>query len=243
MKENALLIIVLALIIISVIVVIIIVVDYLKEPFAYPVIKHDIDLSGRKKPSYDECIDQWIIDHQEYDFLDNYNTVINEWDVDCKRYLNKTLLWRKHKTKIYNEIREQITAKDYEIFKFVFFRSQTRYRQVNYQKIQYTVDNIDKVLYLTLQQLLEIDDELEEIDYETTRDKYFAKNQRKLMTKELRKKIILRDNYTCQNCGKYMPDEVGLHVDHIIAIKNGGKTVESNLQVLCDKCNLRKGKK
>ena len=40
-----------------------------------------------------------------------------------------------------------------------------------------------------------------------------------------------------------MPDEVGLHIDHIIAIKNGGKTAESNLQVLCDKCNLGKGVK
>ena len=52
---------------------------------------------------------------------------------------------------------------------------------------------------------------------------------------------MMRDNFTCRNCGKYMPDEVGLHIDHIVAIKNGGKTVESNLQVLCDKCNLSKG--
>ena len=50
-----------------------------------------------------------------------------------------------------------------------------------------------------------------------------------------------RDNYTCQKCGKYMPDEVGLHIDHIIPVKLGGKSVESNLQVLCDKCNLKKG--
>ena len=63
------------------------------------------------------------------------------------------------------------------------------------------------------------------------------------MTRELRRRIIERDNYTCQICGKYMPDEVGLHVDHIIPIKCGGKSVESNLQVLCDKCNLRKGKR
>ena len=58
-----------------------------------------------------------------------------------------------------------------------------------------------------------------------------------MMTQELRERIKLRDNYTCQQCGKYMPDGVGLHIDHIIPVSKGGKTVESNLQVLCSVCN------
>ena len=66
------------------------------------------------------------------------------------------------------------------------------------------------------------------------------KNQRKLMTPKLREQIKERDNYTCQMCGKEMFDEVGLHIDHIIPVSKGGKTVPSNLQVLCDKCNLSK---
>ncbi|MBR3025209.1 MAG: HNH endonuclease [Oscillospiraceae bacterium] len=53
----------------------------------------------------------------------------------------------------------------------------------------------------------------------------------------------MRDNYTCKKCGKYMPDEVGLQIDHIIPIKKGGKSIESNLQVLCDKCNSKKSTK
>ena len=48
---------------------------------------------------------------------------------------------------------------------------------------------------------------------------------------------------TCQICGKYMPDEVGLEIDHIVSIKNGGKSVPSNLQVLCSKCNGHKSSK
>lgn len=81
---------------------------------------------------------------------------------------------------------------------------------------------------------------LRDIGFQCTLNEYHSKNQRKLMTKELRKRIMIRDNYTCQMCGKYMPDEVGLHIDHIVPVSKGGKTIESNLQVLCSKCNGRK---
>ena len=40
-----------------------------------------------------------------------------------------------------------------------------------------------------------------------------------------------------------MPDEVGLQIDHIIPIAKGGKTVVSNLRVLCSKCNASKSDK
>ena len=72
---------------------------------------------------------------------------------------------------------------------------------------------------------------------------YESKNQRKLMTKELRRQIMIRDDYTCQICGKYMPDEVGLQIDHIIPVSKGGKTIPSNLQTLCSKCNGKKANK
>ena len=63
------------------------------------------------------------------------------------------------------------------------------------------------------------------------------------MTPKIRKQIKERDRYTCQICGKYMHDEVGLHIDHIKPVSKGGKTVPSNLQVLCSKCNGRKSDK
>ncbi len=37
-----------------------------------------------------------------------------------------------------------------------------------------------------------------------------------------------------------MPDGNGIHIDHIVPVSKGGKTVPSNLQVLCAKCNLGK---
>ena len=85
--------------------------------------------------------------------------------------------------------------------------------------------------------------DLEDIGYEATLKDYHAKNQRRLMTPALRQQIMERDNYTCQICGKYMPDKVGLHIDHIVPIAKGGKTVPSNLQVLCSRCNGGKGSK
>ena len=180
--------------------------DRFRNPFQFPVIRHEIDISGRRQPSYEDCIDQWIIDNQNYDILKSFNKMLADWDKRAKAYLERTWFWKEHKTELYRTMRHQVIQNDYQSFEFVFSR-------------------------------------IEEIDYETTREKYFAKSQRKLMTKKLRRSIIERDNWTCQICGKYMPDEVGLHVDHKISIKKGGKTIPSNLQVTCDKCNLSKGSK
>ncbi len=68
------------------------------------------------------------------------------------------------------------------------------------------------------------------------------KIQRSLMTPELRQQILRRDNWTCQQCGNsiYREPNLLLEVDHIIPISKGGKTVPSNLQTLCWKCNRSK---
>lgn len=62
---------------------------------------------------------------------------------------------------------------------------------------------------------------------------------RQPISKELRWAIWKRDNFTCRNCGsrKY------LHIDHIKPVSKGGKTIKSNLQTLCSKCNIKKGSK
>ncbi len=216
--------------------------DFFKKPFKYPMIRIDVNLTGKRQPSYNNYIDEWIIRNKDIDIEARYKYELEQWDNKCEEYLKKTLIWRRHKRKLYEEIREKVYKKDYTMFFFVFYRNRTRYKQINYERTPYIVPNTDKVLKYSLPEILSIDDELKSVNYESTREKYNSKNQRKLMTKELRNKIKERDNYTCQICGKYMPDEVGLQIDHIISIKKGGKTVESNLQVLCDKCNLSKGK-
>ncbi len=212
-------------------------------PFDYPKIRCEIDISGKRTPSYQDYIDQWIINNKDVGVKSIFNELISAWECEAEQRLKNLLFWKKYKTKIYKDMRKEVVRGEKYPFVFIFFRMQTRYRQQNYQKEAYKVRIIEHTEERTLREMLSIDKALQEIGYETTREKYFSKEQRKLMTKELRHKVIVRDNYTCQICGKYMPDEVGLHVDHIVAIKNGGKTVESNLQVLCDKCNLGKGAK
>ena len=67
------------------------------------------------------------------------------------------------------------------------------------------------------------------------------KRERSLMTDKLRYMILRRDGFRCQLCGRSANDGIKLHVDHIIPISKGGRTIESNLRVLCEDCNLGKG--
>lgn len=69
--------------------------------------------------------------------------------------------------------------------------------------------------------------------------------QRALMTSSLRRKMLIRDNYTCQICGNSKQKEPNLllEIDHVIPLSRGGITSEENLQTLCWKCNRSKGTK
>lgn len=68
----------------------------------------------------------------------------------------------------------------------------------------------------------------------------FKAYERSKMNKGLRYKILKRDNFKCQICGRTAEDGVKLHIDHIIPISKGGKTIGSNLRTLCEDCNLGK---
>lgn len=55
-----------------------------------------------------------------------------------------------------------------------------------------------------------------------------------------RRNIYLRDNYTCQYCGRKFGAE-DLTFDHVIPRKDGGKTVWENIVTCCKECNCKKG--
>lgn len=65
--------------------------------------------------------------------------------------------------------------------------------------------------------------------------------ERSLVTPKLRYRVFQRDGFRCKICGRSEADGAVLHVDHIIPVSKGGKTEMSNLQTLCDYCNIGKG--
>ena len=222
--------------VISIAVIFGIILIILKSPFKYPYFELNFDVSGKRQPKIEDYIDNYLID-TGFNEIENHFNKIEDWKQKSKLKVEKSIL-NKYRAKQFQKVLDDENA-----FVFCFIRNQTRYRQQNYVKTAYTVQMNAGTFTCNYEWLLERFNELESINFETTLREYHSKNQRKLMTRELREKIMKRDNYTCQLCGKYMPDEVGLQIDHIVSIVKGGKSVESNLQVLCSKCNGSKSGK
>ncbi len=87
-------------------------------------------------------------------------------------------------------------------------------------------------------------DELISIYNEWKNNKKYAqtsKKERKLMNNQLKDEVLKRDGYKCCVCGKTEADGIKLEIDHIIPVSRGGQTTISNLQTLCNECNLKKG--
>jgi 5-methylcytosine-specific restriction endonuclease McrA len=53
-----------------------------------------------------------------------------------------------------------------------------------------------------------------------------------------RKNLFLRDNHTCQYCGR---THATLTIDHIMPRSRGGEDCWSNMVVCCARCNCKKG--
>lgn len=77
---------------------------------------------------------------------------------------------------------------------------------------------------------------LEYQDRRMTNDVEHAK-----VTRAMRYDVLRRDDFHCVRCGRGREDGVKLHVDHIVPVSRGGKSVMSNLQTLCEDCNCGKG--
>ena len=56
----------------------------------------------------------------------------------------------------------------------------------------------------------------------------------------IRKTVLIRDNFTCQACGKVCYGRNDAQVDHKTARAAGGKDELDNLQTLCLRCHGKK---
>ena len=100
-------------------------------------------------------------------------------------------------------------------------------------------NHASKTADYTLKQLKAIAEQHQKnVDFEASKA-----YQRKLMTDSLRYDVMKRDNFRCVLCGRSAQEGVKLHVDHILPVAKGGKTVPENLRTLCDQCNLGKSDK
>lgn len=64
---------------------------------------------------------------------------------------------------------------------------------------------------------------------------------REIIPLELRRKILARDNYTCQYCGQYNNRlDNKLEIEHKIPLCRGGTNDIDNLCVACEDCNDKK---
>jgi hypothetical protein len=63
---------------------------------------------------------------------------------------------------------------------------------------------------------------------------------RKAISTKTRFDVFKRDLFVCQYCGSH-PPQVILHVDHIVAVAEGGTNDNDNLVTACADCNLGKG--
>ena len=60
----------------------------------------------------------------------------------------------------------------------------------------------------------------------------------RMMLRPTRANILLRDEETCQYCGKHMRE---LTLDHVLPRSRGGQSTWENLVACCRACNGRKG--
>ncbi len=202
----------------------------LKSPFSYPYFIYEFDVSGKRGPHIEDFLDIFL-NSGGFANIQIHQKVIEQWKLDSNQRIERSIL-KGYRQKQYEQVLDDAAA-----FKFYFIRSQTRYRQRNYVKSSYKVYVRVSCFSYNFNYIYDRYDQLYNINFECTLREYYSKNQRKLVTPKLRRKIMIRDNYTCQICGKYMPDEVGLQIDHIVPIAKGGKSIASNLRVLCSKCN------
>lgn len=88
---------------------------------------------------------------------------------------------------------------------------------------------------------------LSKVDYPTLLNKNGVINRVKYWPSWLERAIFYRDKGTCCNCYKDISGTLNItnkvHLDHMIPLNKGGTNDTTNIQLLCEECNLKKSDK
>jgi len=73
------------------------------------------------------------------------------------------------------------------------------------------------------------------------RKEYYKKQRETILLKRRKDRFLIfkRDNFTCQYCGRKVPDVI-LQIDHIHPKSKGGKNLLDNYATACRECNIGK---
>lgn len=70
--------------------------------------------------------------------------------------------------------------------------------------------------------------------------KYIPMRRRHQMIRFSRANVFIRDQYTCQYCGRKAPKN-HLTLDHVVPVVQGGQKTWHNIVTCCQRCNQTKG--
>lgn len=203
--------------------------------FSYPYFQHKFDITGKRKTDVEELVKSFIADESNWHEICEHHRIVEEWKKNQYSYA-ESIENEKKRDKTLTALKMAID--DGHEYRFVAVR--------NYRRYNGYTEQIDSEIYTSFERLessrMVSPSLVQPAGTRSVSAEHRAK-QRALMTPELRRQIAERDNYTCQKCGRYMPDGFGLEIDHIVPVSKGGETVPWNLQVLCYKCNAEKGAK
>lgn len=117
------------------------------SPFHYPYFEYEFNVSGKRKPKFEDLIDQYINNRGIGAFEEHYRKV-QQWKYDSQQKLDKSILKNLRQRQYYE------CLDDEHMFQFILTRQQTRYKQVNYKKTSYKVTVQDKIYSCDYQGLI-----------------------------------------------------------------------------------------
>ena len=188
-------------------------INYTNELVNYVKSKQDFFLEQIRRATENEK--NYALDCSEFYYIQN--TQITAWNSNLKRNIEESVI---NKIKLSPICSIQITIENI----YVSPKGRNRYYD------SYTFDQTEIIGAFS----------------KIKGQKIFEENkhkERSKMSDSLRYDILKRDGFKCTICGATAQEGAKLHVDHIVPVSKGGKTVNRNLRTLCSSCNLGKSNK